>query len=155
MALVESTCNQHHLVLLPVISPQEFRGSSMSTNKVPTPTGITLHKAKHIVEISYADGKTFQLPTEYLRVFSPSAEVRGHGPGQETLQLNKENVNIEQIEQVGSYAVQPHFDDGHNTGIYGWDTLYELGMNYTKNWQNYLDRLAAAGHERKKPDHEA
>lgn len=123
-------------------------------NEKPIPTEITLHKAKHLLEVAYSDGQRFQLPTEYLRVFSPSAEVRGHGPGQETLQLGKEDVNIEQIEQVGSYAIQPHFDDGHNTGIYAWDTLYDLGVNYQQNWQNYLDQLAAAGHQRKTPAHQ-
>jgi Uncharacterized protein conserved in bacteria len=124
-------------------------------NEKPIPTEITLRKAKHVLEIAYSDGQRFQLPTEYLRVFSPSAEVRGHGPGQETLQVGKEDVNIEQIEQVGSYAIQPHFDDGHNTGIYAWDTLYDLGVNYEKNWQDYLERLAAAGQQRKTPAHQA
>lgn len=127
----------------------------MSSNPIPTPTEITLHKARHILEIAYADGKRFELPAEYLRVFSPSAEVRGHGPGQETLQIGKENVNIESIEQVGNYAIQPNFDDGHSTGIFAWDTLYELGIDQEKNWKNYLDRLAAAGHQRKTPDHQA
>lgn len=115
----------------------------------PIPTEITLHKGAKRLDITFSDGSKFELPVEYLRVFSPSAEVRGHGPGQETLQVGKEDVNIEKIEQVGTYAVQPHFDDGHNSGIYSWDLLYDLGVNYQKNWENYLKRLQAAGHERK------
>ena len=113
------------------------------------PTEITLHKSKRVLEIAFEDGQRFELPCEYLRVHSPSAEVQGHGPGQEVLQLGKEEVNIERIEQVGTYAIQPSFDDGHDSGIYAWDTLYDLGVNYEQNWQNYLDRLKAAGHERK------
>lgn len=113
------------------------------------PTEITLHKQQRSLEIAFDDGSRFDLPCEYLRVYSPSAEVQGHGPGQEVLQLGKEEVNIEKIEQVGSYAIQPSFDDGHNSGIYAWDTLYDLGVNYEKYWQDYLDRLAAAGHQRK------
>lgn len=115
------------------------------------PTEITLHQKKHQLEIAFDDGARFQLPCEYLRVYSPSAEVQGHGPGQEVLQLNKENVNIEKIEQVGTYAVQPSFDDGHDTGIYTWDTLYQLGSNYEANWQRYLERLEADGHTRNEP----
>ncbi len=113
------------------------------------PTEITLHKSKRTLEIAFDDGKRFELPCEYLRVYSPSAEVQGHGPGQEVLQVGKEEVNIEKIEQVGTYAIQPSFDDGHDSGIYSWDTLYDLGVNYEQNWQNYLERLKAAGHERK------
>ena len=113
------------------------------------PTEITLHKNKRTLEIAFDDGQRFELPCEYLRVFSPSAEVQGHGPGQEVLQVGKEDVNIERIEQVGTYAIQPSFDDGHESGIYSWDTLYDLGVNYEKNWQNYLQRLKEAGHERK------
>ncbi len=113
------------------------------------PTEITLHKGKRMLELAFEDGSRFELPCEYLRVFSPSAEVQGHGPGQEVLQLGKEEVNIEKIEQVGTYAIQPSFDDGHHTGIYTWETLYNLGVNYEQNWQNYLERLKAAGHERK------
>ncbi len=113
------------------------------------PTEITLHKQQRSLEIAFDDGSRFNLPCEYLRVYSPSAEVQGHGPGQEVLQLGKEEVNIEKIEQVGTYAIQPSFDDGHESGIYAWDTLYNLGVNYEKYWQDYLDRLAAAGHQRK------
>lgn len=113
------------------------------------PTEITLHKSKRSLEIAFEGGERFDLPCEYLRVYSPSAEVQGHGPGQEVLQVGKEEVNIEKIEQVGTYAIQPSFDDGHESGIYSWDTLYDLGVNYEQNWQNYLERLKAAGHERK------
>lgn len=113
------------------------------------PTEIHLHKKSRILELRYEDGSQFRLPTEYLRVYSPSAEVRGHGPGEERLQVGKEDVNIEKIEQVGTYAVQIYFDDGHHTGIYSWDTLYDLGTNYDAYWQDYLRRLKEAGHERK------
>ncbi|WP_455221732.1 gamma-butyrobetaine hydroxylase-like domain-containing protein [Kaarinaea lacus] len=120
----------------------------MSDNK-PRPTDINLHQKSRVLEISFEDGKTFSLPCEYLRVYSPSAEVRGHGPGQEVLQIGKENVNIEKIEPVGNYAIQLHFDDGHSTGIYSWETLYTLGANYDALWQEYLERLKEAGHQRK------
>jgi DUF971 family protein len=123
----------------------------MSTT--PKPTEIKLHQASHLLEISFDDGSTFKLPTEYLRVYSPSAEVQGHGPGQEVLQIGKQDVNIEKIEQVGNYAIQLYFDDNHDTGIYSWQTLYELGQNQEKYWQDYLDRLKAAGHERPEPKH--
>jgi DUF971 family protein len=115
------------------------------------PTEIKLHRASRMLEIAFEDGKRFELPCEYLRVYSPSAEVRGHGPGQEVLQLGKENVNIEQIEPVGNYAVALHFDDGHNSGIYSWETLYELGENQEQHWADYLARLEAAGYQRRVP----
>ena len=120
----------------------------MSGN-TPRPTDINLHQKSRVLEISFEDGNTFSLPCEFLRVYSPSAEVRGHGPGQEVLQVGKENVNIEKIEPVGNYAIQLHFDDGHSTGIYSWETLYTMGSNYDGLWQEYLDRLKAAGHQRK------
>ena len=119
----------------------------------PKPTEINLHKASHLLEIAFNDGSCFNLPTEYLRVNSPSAEVQGHGPGQEVLQLGKQDVNIERIEQVGNYAIQLFFDDNHDTGIYSWDTLYSLGQNHETLWQEYLDKLKAAGHERPDPQH--
>ena len=112
------------------------------------PTDIKLHQASRVLEVAFADGKTFNLPVEYLRVNSPSAEVQGHGPGQEVLQIGKQNVNITKIEMVGNYAIQPTFDDNHDTGIFSWDTLYELGENYDENWANYLQRLKDAGKER-------
>ena len=111
------------------------------------PTELNLHRQSRVLEITFEDGAHFNLPCEYLRVFSPSAEVQGHGPGQEVLQVGKEEVAIDQIDPVGNYAVCLHFDDGHNTGIYSWDTLYTLGANHQENWQRYLQRLAEAGHQ--------
>ena len=113
------------------------------------PTEINLHQKSRSLELAFEDGKTFNLPCEYLRCFSPSAEVRGHAPGQEVLQKGKENVNITAIDPVGNYAICLHFDDGHNTGIYSWETLYDLGVNQEKYWQEYLERLKAAGYSRK------
>ncbi|HHH39685.1 MAG TPA: DUF971 domain-containing protein [Sedimenticola sp.] len=113
------------------------------------PTELNLHRQSRVLEITFDDGAHFNLPAEYLRVFSPSAEVQGHGPGQEVLQVGKEEVNIEHIEPVGNYAVALHFDDGHNTGIYAWDTLYQLGVDQEQKWKEYLERLEAAGHKRK------
>jgi DUF971 family protein len=104
------------------------------------PTDIKLHQASHVLEVVFSDGKTFNLPVEYLRVHSPSAEVQGHGPGQEVLQFGKQDVNITQIEMIGNYAIQPFFDDNHDTGIFSWETLYELGENHEENWKNYLQR---------------
>jgi DUF971 family protein len=118
----------------------------------PRPIEIKLHRNARVLEVAFDDDARFELPCEYLRVYSPSAEVRGHSPGQETLQVGKEEVNIDAIEPVGQYAVVLRFDDGHDTGIYNWDLLYALGENYAANWQHYLDALAAAGHERKPPD---
>ena len=114
----------------------------------PTPTDITLHQASRAMEIVFSDGHRFRLPFELLRVYSPSAEVRGHGPGQEVLQTGKKDVGIEALEPVGSYAVQPRFSDGHDSGIYSWDYLYHLGMNQAKLWEQYLARLKAAGASR-------
>lgn len=122
-------------------------------SNTPKPTEINLHKASHILEIAFNDGSRFNLPTEYLRVYSPSAEVQGHGPGQEKLQLGKQDVNIDRIEQVGNYAIQLYFDDNHDTGIYSWDTLYMLGTHQETLWQEYLDKLKAAGHQRPEPKH--
>ena len=112
------------------------------------PTNITLHQKSRVLEIAFDDGATFRLPYEFLRVYSPSAEVRGHGPGQEVLQTGKQSVEIRSLEAVGSYAVQPQFSDGHATGIYSWDYLYELGENQEKMWAEYLQRLKAAGASR-------
>ena len=113
------------------------------------PTEIHLHKASRVLEVQFKDGKNFKLSCEYLRVYSPSAEVAGHGPGQEVLQVGKEDVNIDDVEQVGNYAVRLLFDDNHSSGIYTWDYLYSLGENYESNWQRYLERLKEAGHERR------
>ncbi|MBI1394477.1 MAG: DUF971 domain-containing protein [Betaproteobacteria bacterium] len=112
------------------------------------PTDIVLHQGSRILEIAFDSGERFRLPCEYLRVFSPSAEVRGHGPGQEVLQVGKRDVNIETIEPVGAYAVKLVFSDGHDTGLYSWDCLYELGRDQERNWKRYLDRLKAAGASR-------
>ncbi len=117
--------------------------------RTPRPTDIKLHQKSRYLEVAFDDGRHFDMPCEYLRVFSPSAEVRGHGPGQETLQTGKENVNIVAIEPVGAYAVVLKFDDGHDTGIYSWETLYELGVNQDDYWKAYLERLQQAGYERK------
>jgi DUF971 family protein len=114
----------------------------------PIPTEITLHKKSRMLEVAFADGSQFQLPCEYLRVFSPSAEVRGHGPGQETLQTGKRAVEIEVIDAVGNYAIKPTFSDGHDTGIYSWDLLYSLGANQEQFWNEYLTRLEASGGNR-------
>jgi DUF971 family protein len=111
-------------------------------------TAITLHQKSRVMEIAFSDGRSFRLPYEFLRVYSPSAEVRGHGPGQEVLQAGKRNVEIRALEPVGSYAVQPQFSDGHNTGIYSWEYLYELGENQDKLWSKYLSELKAAGASR-------
>ncbi|KPK73412.1 MAG: 1-(5-phosphoribosyl)-5-[(5-phosphoribosylamino)methylideneamino] imidazole-4-carboxamide isomerase [Acidithiobacillales bacterium SM23_46] len=120
----------------------------MAEKKV-RPTDIKLHQKSRVLEIAFDDGTHFKLPCEYLRVFSPSAEVRGHGPGQETLQVGKENVNINAIEPVGTYAVCLFFDDGHSTGIYSWEWLHHLGVNFDKLWNDYLARLEQAGVQRK------
>ena len=114
------------------------------------PSAITLHQKSRVLEIAFADGRRFRLPYEYLRVYSPSAEVRGHGPGQEVLQTGKRDVEIRSLEPVGSYAVQPQFSDGHSTGIYSWDYLYELGENQEKLWADYLAKLEKAGATRDK-----
>ncbi len=115
----------------------------------PKPTEINLHQQSRVLEIAFDDGGHFNLPCEFLRVYSPSAEVQGHGPGQGVLQVGKEDVNIEKIEQVGNYALQFYFDDNHNTGIYSYETLYKFGKNYDELWQDYLQRLKEAGHEHK------
>jgi DUF971 family protein len=114
----------------------------------PTPTGITLHQKSRVLELHFSDGAQYSLPCEFLRVYSPSAEVRGHGPGQETLQTGKRNVGINALEAVGNYAIQPTFSDGHNTGIYSWDLLYKLGANQDTLWADYLARVEAAGASR-------
>ena len=113
----------------------------------PTPTDIKLHQRSHRLEVAFDDGSVFNMPCEYLRVYSPSAEVRGHGVGQEVLQVDKEGVNIIAIEPVGNYAVKLYFDDGHNSGIYSWDVLYRLGRDQERLWADYLERLRQAGHD--------
>jgi DUF971 family protein len=115
---------------------------------MPKPTTIKLHQKSRVLELLFDDGYACNLTCEYLRVNSPSAEVQGHGPGQEVLQVGKENVNINQITPTGHYGIKIHFDDDHDTGIYRWDYLYALGQRYEENWQAYLDKLAVAGYER-------
>ena len=114
----------------------------------PVPIEIKLHQKSRVMEISFSDGRSYRLPYEFLRVYSPSAEVRGHGPGQEVLQTGKREVEIRALEPVGSYAVQPVFSDGHSTGIYSWDYLYELGQNQDALWSQYLSKLKVAGASR-------
>jgi DUF971 family protein len=115
---------------------------------VPPPTEIKLHQKSRVLEIAFADGARFRLPCEFLRVYSPSAEVRGHGPGQEVLQTGKKEVEIARIEPVGQYAVQLHFSDGHDTGIYSWDLLYDYGTRHDEMWRHYLKRMEEAGASR-------
>lgn len=115
---------------------------------MPVPTDIRLHQKSRVLEVTFEDGQRFRLPCEFLRVHSPSAEVRGHGPGQEVLQVGKEGVNIVAIEPVGQYAVKLYFDDGHNSGLYDWGLLYRFGQRQDAMWQDYLRRLEAAGHTR-------
>jgi DUF971 family protein len=119
-----------------------------TSNKNPAPTEIRLRKVSRVLEISFDNDMRFELPFEYLRVYSPSAEVRGHGAGQEVLQVGKKNVDIVDITGVGNYAIQPTFSDGHDSGIFSWDYLYELGVSQDKRWKDYLSRLAQAGASR-------
>jgi DUF971 family protein len=117
-------------------------------SKTPIPTRIVVHQKSRVLEIEFEGAGVHRLSFEFLRVFSPSAEVRGHGPGQETLQVGKRDVGIDALEPVGNYAIQPRFSDGHATGIYSWDYLYELARNQPTLWQGYLERLEAAGQGR-------
>jgi DUF971 family protein len=109
------------------------------------PTAITLHQVSRVLEVAFDDGSSFRLPCEFLRVHSPSAEVRGHGPGQDVLQVGKRDVNISALEPVGHYAVRPTFSDGHDSGIFSWEYLHDLGVRHDELWRRYLDKLAAAG----------
>ena len=119
--------------------------------QTPLPNEIKLHQASRVLELVFPRGIVFRLPCEFLRVHSPSAEVRGHGPGQETLQVGKRDVTITALEPVGHYAIQPTFSDGHDSGIYSWDYLYDLGVRQDELWQRYLARLDAAGATREAP----
>ena len=116
---------------------------------MPKPVNINLHQKSRILEIEFDDGKLFKYTCEFLRVHSPSAEVQGHGPGEEKLQVGKEDVNITAMEPVGHYAIKLVFDDNHDSGLFSWTYLYELGENYEAKWQNYLQRLEEAGVQRK------
>lgn len=119
---------------------------------MPVPTEVILHKQSRQLEIAFDDGARFHLPLEFLRVSTPSAEARGHGPGQEVLQIGKRDVSVTQLEAVGHYAIQPRFSDGHDTGIYSWDYLYHLGQHQDELWRDYLARLEAAGASRDAPE---
>lgn len=121
------------------------------TPNTPTPTAITVHQQSRVLEVGYSDGQVFRIPFELLRVYSPSAEVQGHGPGQEVLQSGKRLVEITALEPVGHYAVQPTFSDGHESGIYSWDLIYTLGQRQDELMQQYLERLAVAGRDRDAP----
>ena len=118
---------------------------------MPAPTEINLHQLSRVLEIGFDDGSHFRLPCEFLRVYSPSADVQGHGPGEGTLQIGKEEVGIDQIEPVGHYAICLHFDDDHHSGIYSWEYLHHLGRNQERLWQEYLDELALTGLKRNEP----
>jgi DUF971 family protein len=117
----------------------------------PTPQSITVHSQSKVLEVTFSDGAEFRIPFELMRVYSPSAEVQGHGPGQEVLQTGKRDVELKGLEPVGNYAVQPSFSDGHDTGIFSWDYLYFLGSQQDQLWADYTARLAAAGMERDAP----
>ncbi|QOL50385.1 gamma-butyrobetaine hydroxylase-like domain-containing protein [Massilia litorea] len=114
---------------------------------MPIPTELTVHQKSRLLDIAFDDGRAFSIPFELMRVYSPSAEVKGHGPGQETLQVGKREVGIKGVEPVGNYAVKPLFTDGHESGIFTWDYLYKLGNEHDALWQDYLNRLHAAGFE--------
>lgn len=117
----------------------------------PTPTALTVHSQSRVLEIAFSDGAEFKIPFELMRVYSPSAEVQGHGPGQEVLQTGKREVNLVELEPVGNYAVKPVFSDGHESGIFSWDYLYFLGSEQARLWADYLQRLEAAGMQRDAP----
>lgn len=117
----------------------------------PTPQDLTVHSKSRVLEVSFSDGKTFRLPFELMRIYSPSAEVQGHGPGQEVLQTGKRNVELADLESVGNYAVKPVFSDGHDSGIFSWDYLYFLGSQQEQLWADYEARLKAAGVDRDAP----
>ena len=119
--------------------------------ETPQPTTITAHQQSRVLEVGFSDGAAFRIPYELMRVYSPSAEVQGHGPGQEVLQTGKREVELNELEPVGNYAVQPHFSDGHNTGIFSWDYLYFLGSQQGELWQKYEARLQTAGMSRDAP----
>jgi DUF971 family protein len=136
------------VLLLSRVRPPVILLTAMVDRTAPVPTEIKLHQKSRVMELTFADGQRFELPYELLRVYSPSAEVRGHGPGQEVLQVGKRNVEIVSVEPVGSYAIQPRFSDGHDTGIYSWDYLYGLGVNRDRMMHEYLARLDAAGASR-------
>ena len=117
----------------------------------PTPTALTVHSQSRVLEVAFSDGAHFNIPFELMRVYSPSAEVQGHGPGQEVLQTGKREVGLSALEPIGNYAVKPIFSDGHESGIFSWDYLYFLGADQQRLWDDYTRRLAAAGANRDAP----
>lgn len=117
----------------------------------PQPTALTVHQASRVLEVAFSDGARFRIPFELLRIYSPSAEVQGHGPGQEVLQTGKRDVLVEDLQPVGRYAVQPRFSDGHDSGIFSWDYLYRLGAEQAEYWRRYEQRLHEAGVDRDAP----
>jgi DUF971 family protein len=121
------------------------------THNTPTPTDITVHQQSKLLEIAFSDGKAFKLPFELMRVYSPSAEVQGHGPGQETLQTGKRHVGLQELESIGNYAIKPVFTDGHESGIFSWDYLYFLGSQQDDLWKRYQAKLEEAGVDRDAP----
>jgi len=121
----------------------------------PTPTALTVHSQSRILEIAFSDGAEFRIPFELMRIYSPSAEVQGHGPGQEVLQTGKREVDVVELESIGNYAVKPVFSDGHQSGIFSWDYLYRLGAEQSRLWDDYQRRLQAAGMDRDAPMPEA
>ena len=121
------------------------------TSTTPTPESLTVHGQSRVLEIGFSDGKQFRIPFELMRIYSPSAEVQGHGPGQEVLQTGKRDVTVDGIEPVGNYAVKPTFSDGHDSGLFTWEYLYFLGDQQAALWQQYEERLQAAGTDRDAP----
>ena len=121
------------------------------TSQTPQPVSITVHQQSRVLEVGFSDGRGFRIPFELMRVYSPSAEVQGHGPGQEVLQTGKREVQLTGLEPIGNYAIQPSFSDGHDSGIFSWDYLYHLGANEADLWRQYEERLRAAGTERDAP----
>lgn len=117
----------------------------------PTPTALTVHKQSRLLEIAFSDGKAFKIPFELMRIYSPSAEVQGHGPGQEVLQTGKRDIDVVELEPIGNYAVKPVFSDGHESGIFSWDYLYYLGSEQDRLWDDYSRRLQSAGAQRDAP----
>ena len=136
----------------PYIDSSEYRKERATMPTRPKPIEITLHRKSAVLEMTYDDGARFRLPCEYLRVYSPSAEVRGHTPALAKLQVDKERVGIVDLQQIGHYAIKLFFDDGHNSGLFDWQYLYRLGSDWQPLWYEYLERLKAAGRERSAPD---
>lgn len=134
-----------------IIKHKDLCEDQRNTKMSAAPVEIKLRKASRLIAMQFDDGTSFELPFEYLRVYSPSAEVQGHGPGQRVLQTGKENIRVTSIEPIGNYAVRLVFDDGHDTGLYSWKYLYELGVQQAKNWQDYLERLKSEGYARHDP----